>query len=280
MEPDLVVAVDWSGAVRGVREVLWLAVAHPAAGGGKLARLECGRDREETVAHLIELARIDPRLVVGLDFAFSFPSWFLAERGIRSAREMWELARLEGEAWLALCEPPFWGRPGKPRPDPLAGQSPFRTTESERLPVRGIAPKSVFQVGGAGAVGTGSIRGMPKLLELSAAGFSVWPFDPPRLPLVLEIYPRWMTGRTRKTDEVSRRLFLASRAGEEDPRLVEIAASSEHAFDAAASAIAMARAAAELGALERARNPADRLEGRIWTPFAPQLRALGGSRII
>ena len=32
------------------------------------------------------------------------------------------------------------------------------------------------------------------LRELQDAGFSVWPFDPPRLPLVVEIYPRWLTG--------------------------------------------------------------------------------------
>jgi hypothetical protein len=218
------------------------------------------------VGHLLELASAEKRLVVGLDFAFSFPSWFLRERGLRSARELWELARIEGESWLARCEPPFWGRPGRPRPsaDPLRG--PYRATEGERLPIRGVWPKSVFQIGGAGSVGTGTIRGMPKLLELSAAGFSIWPFDPPRLPLALEIYPRWLTGRVAKSREVSRRLFLAAHAPEEDAALLELAASNEHAFDAAASALALARELRLLDGLVREASADSRLEGRIWSP--------------
>ena len=52
--------------------------------------------------------------------------------------------------------------------------------EAERAArVRGIAPKSVFQIGGAGSVGTASLRGMPVLQRLREAGFAVWPFDRP-----------------------------------------------------------------------------------------------------
>src|SRR4051812_28448983 len=49
----------------------------PARSAATIARLECGRSRDEIVAHLIECAQREPRLVVGLDFAFSFPRWFL-----------------------------------------------------------------------------------------------------------------------------------------------------------------------------------------------------------
>ena len=38
-----------------------------------------------------------------------------------------------------------------------------------------VRPKSTFQIGGAGAVGTGSLRGMPHLLTLREAGCAVWP---------------------------------------------------------------------------------------------------------
>jgi hypothetical protein len=48
----------------------------------------------------------------------------------------------------------------------------------------------VFQIGGAGAVGTDSVRGTPHLLTLAKAGFSIWPFDPPHHLMVIEIYPR------------------------------------------------------------------------------------------
>jgi hypothetical protein len=273
--PEILLAVDWSGALRGVRRALWVAEARAK----RLTRLECGRDREETIAHVLDLAEREPRLALGLDFAFSFPAWFLRERGIASAREAWEVAARSGEAWLARCEPPFWGRPGRPRPQPDRERSPFRFTEGERLPIRGIGPKSVFQIGGAGAVGTGSIRGMPKLLELSAAGFSIWPFDPPRLPMAFEIYPRWLTGRVAKTSEVSRRLFLATHADGEDPDILEAAAASEHALDAAASALAMTRHAATLGDLPRDHDPLHLLEGRIWNPIG-ELRAPRGREIV
>jgi len=108
---------------------------------------------------------------------------------------------------------------------------------------------------------------MPKLLELSRAGFSIWPFDPPRLPMAVEIYPRWLTGRVSKTSEVSRRLFLASHADGEELDIVEAAASSEHAFDAAASALAMARDSSRFDDLPRDQDPLHHLEGRIWRPL-------------
>src|SRR5207249_2347049 len=103
--------------------------------------------------------------------------------------------------------------------------------------------KSVFQIAGAGAVGTGSLRGMPALLDLRAAGFAIWPFDPPRLPMAVEIYPRWLTGRVNKSSPIARALYLATRFGEENRALLRTAASSEDAFDAAVSALRMARAA-------------------------------------
>ncbi|HEV8113536.1 MAG TPA: hypothetical protein VGR31_12240 [Planctomycetota bacterium] len=271
MNPEVLVAVDWSGARSGARRALWLAEIREA----RLRRLECGRDREELIAHLVALAAREPRLVVGLDFAFSFPAWFLHAHGVATAPEAWELARREGETWLARCEPPFWGRRARPRPDLPPDNSSFRVTESERLPVRGIGPKSVFQIAGTGSVGTGSIRGMPKLRELSDAGFSIWPFDPPRLPMAIEIYPRWLTGRVRKTNEVSRRLHLAVHAAYDDPALVELAASSEHAFDAAASAIAMGLHRGSFLELPRADDPVVLAEGRIWTPTSPPRTGAG-----
>jgi hypothetical protein len=53
----------------------------------------------------------------------------------------------------------------------------FRRTDRETGSVAGSRPKSVFQVDGAGTVGTGSLRGMPFLLQLEEAGFNVWPLE-------------------------------------------------------------------------------------------------------
>jgi hypothetical protein len=262
--PRACIAVDWSGAIASVRSRLWLADAR--AGG--LARLEHGFSRDEVVRELIDRAAREPSLVVGLDFAFSFPGWFVGELGVASARELWELVAREGEDWLARCAAPFWGRPARPRPPEAAGRSAWRATESSRLPVAGIGPKSIFQIGGAGTVGTGSLRGMPYLAELQDAGFSIWPFDPPRLPMVVEIYPRYLTGAVEKSSRIARALYLEARHAREPRELLDLAASSEDAFDAAVSALCMQRFARDFPRLVRTpRTPADVLEGRIWVPL-------------
>jgi hypothetical protein len=259
------IAVDWSGAVRGVCRKLWLAEARE----GRLVRLECGRDREELVAHLVEGR--GPDLVVGLDFAFSFPEWFLRYRGVPDAHGLWSLAARHGETWLAECAYPFWGKKGKRKP--AAGDTPslFRRTESEHLPVRGIVPKSVFQIGGAGAVGTGSLRGMPGLARMREAGFAIWPFDAPRFPLVLEIYPRFLTGPVTKSSAMARSLYLAQRFADQDRALMRRAASGEDAFDAAVSALAMSASSAAIARLPEESEEAYKLEGRIWRPLVDPL---------
>lgn len=291
------IAVDWSGAVRGVRRKLWLAEVR----AGKLVRVECGRDREELITHLIDVARDDRALVVGFDFAFSFPEWFLRWRGIGDARGLWSLAARHGDEWLAECAYPFWGKKSKRKPSSEATPSLYRRTESEHLPVRGIAPKSVFQIGGAGAVGTGSLRGMPWLARLQDEGFAIWPFDdahPARdssrslddahrakssaraplhdahlakssacSPLVLEIYPRFFTGAVTKSSGVARELYLATHHADQDRALLAIAACCEDAFDAAVSALAMHAHAHSIARLRAERDETFRLEGRIWRPL-------------
>lgn len=51
-----------------------------------LWRLESGRGREALTRVLIDEAEQDPDRVVGLDFALSFPLWYLRERGLDSVR--------------------------------------------------------------------------------------------------------------------------------------------------------------------------------------------------
>jgi hypothetical protein len=258
------IAVDWSGSMSAARSRMWLAEAR----GGRVVRVECGRDRAEVVRHLIECARREPRLVIGLDFAFSFPRWFVEQLGARSGREVWDAVARSGEDWLERCPPPFWGQPCKPRPEPAKGRSDWRSTELANLPVAGCRPKSVFQIGGAGTVGTGSLRGMPWLRELQDAGISVWPFDPARLPLAVEIYPRYLTGAVNKSSAAARSLYLQSRYARECRAVLDRAAASEDAFDAAVSAACMQRFARDFARIARERPRAhDRTEGRIWRPL-------------
>lgn len=254
-----VVAVDWSGAAdtRGQRSRIWSATVL----GGRLTDLSNGRTRDEVVDFLVGQASSDTRMLVGLDFSFSLPAWFVRGLGVGDAGALWDLVAAEGEGWLRDCRPPFWGRPGSTRP-PVPCL--YRSTESACRPVAGIAPKSTFQVGGAGSVGTGSIRGMPHLRRLREAGFAVWPFDPPGRLTVVEIYPRALTGPVNKSDRRCRTRYL--RGWDMPEPFRRQAEGSEDAFDAAVSALVAYRHAPDVAALEPAADPDVRLEGAMWVP--------------
>lgn len=203
-----------------------------------------------------------PRLVVGLDFAFSFPLWWVRQLELTDVRDVWRLMLNTGHKVLADCGPPFWGRPGVVRPQ----QEHYRRTEQQVAQEFNVTPKSVFQIGGAGAVGTGSVRGMPFLLDLQQAGFSIWPFDAPGQHVVLEIYPRVLTGPVAKSSWVCRHMYLRQHFSEQDSVLLERATGNEDAFDAAVSALGMAEHISELEALHQTSDPQELLEGAIWCP--------------
>jgi hypothetical protein len=132
-----------------------------------------------------------------------------------------------------------------------------------------ITPKSVFQIGGSGQVGMSTVRGIPFLLVLRAAGCAIWPFEAidPARSIVVEIYPRAVYGDTvTKLDAAHRIAWLAAHGVALTADVRAEAAQSDHAFDALASAIALWEDRGALGALPPARSDVERLEGRIWTP--------------
>lgn len=237
-------------------ESIWLAEVHD----GRLVDLRNGLPREQLIERLVAVATEDQCTVVGLDFAFSFPQWWCAQQGWSSGRDVWTDMAERGEQLLAACEEPFWGHPGKSKPNQPDRQ--LRRTDREE---GGGTAKSVFQIGGAGAVGTGSIRGMPHLRTLTEAGFKIWPFAK-GWPRVIEIYPRVLTGPVNKGRWTERHTFLLKRFAEQPRDLIERAAGSEDAFDAAVSALVMGVHQAELEALTQPSAPEYRIEGKIWGP--------------
>jgi hypothetical protein len=251
-----VIAVDWSGDTRQARSRIYLAEATMP---GQLERLECGRDRAELAEHLLA----QTHAVIGLDFGFSFPAHYLDALGVRSAPELWRLGSECGEAWIADCALPFWGRPGRPRPQSAAL---FRRTELAVPSTQGVRPKSMFQLGGAGSVGTGSVRGMPLLYALHRHGARIWPYTQSGAPTVVEIYPRLLTGPVRKSRADERRALLADRYPGLDDSLRQIAIASEDAFDAAVSALVMIGHLPDLAHLPTEADHVLGLEGRIWHP--------------
>ena len=254
-----VVAVDWSGALQRAATRIWLA--HVVE--GELVTLRNGRTRRQVTDDLAALrARSPDGLVVGLDFSFSLPAWFVRSEGCTTVDDLWRRVEENGEGWLSGCAPPFWGRPGRPRP---ALAEPYRRAELA-ISVGGIRPKSSFQIGGTGAVGTGSIRGMPHLRHLRAAGFGIWPFDPPSRWTALEIYPRLLTGPVRKSDPVRRREYLEAAPWSVAPEFAAAIIGSDDAFDAAISALVMHHHRHDLATLRPSTDPLTLLEGDVWRP--------------
>jgi Protein of unknown function (DUF429) len=251
-----VLAVDWSGRLKRADEFIWLAEVVD----GHLVSLENGRTRSQLIDHLISTAHGQPEVTIGLDFAFSFPSWWCVERGWQSAREVWEAMTAHGESLLSGCEPPFWGRSGTTNPNPEDRR--YRRTEL----LDAARAKSVFQIGGAGAVGTGSVRGMVHLRTLSNAGFDIWPFGQSGWPRVIEIYPRALTGPVNKSRWRARHKFLFKHFPLQPARLLERAAGTEDAFDAAVSALIMGEHAERLRELSPTCDATVKIEGQIWRP--------------
>ena len=284
----------------GQRRKIWTGIWTGGGGnvlGGTVA-LESGRTRAELVEALIAMARETPRMVVGVDFCFSYPAWFVREHAAETAIAFWEIAATHSERWLAReCEEArFWGRTGPRR----SGKKPTEFCGAEgalrmlrradeackvraaildtelSARVKGIAPKSPFQIGGAGAVGTGTLRGIPQLQRLHAAGFRVWPFEEPALrgknprPLVVEIYPRLLTGEVKKSSAKARAAYLARKQREVAAyaalgrSVLTKARGSEDAFDALVSVMAMAEQRASFLALHKASDPVTLLEGAVW----------------
>ena len=230
---------------------------------GELVALRNGRSRHEVVDELIGLRAHTPGgLVVGLDFSFSFPAWFVSEQSCATVGELWETVERQGEAWLTECASPFWGRPGRRRPELPA----YLRRAEQSIAVGGISPKSTFQIGGAGAVGTGSVRGMPYLRRLRAAGFSIWPFDPAGPATVLEVYPRLLTGPVRKSSRQERARYVAEAGWPIAPSFEAAMVGSEDAFDAAISALVMDTHRADLAALRQSTDARTLLEGDVWRP--------------
>jgi hypothetical protein len=266
--PRRCVGVDWSGAAdaRAAARAIWCAVVDD----GCLVALENGRDRAATTAFLIELAFTEPETLVGLDFCFSAPAWFLAAQGMRSAGELWRWAARCAEAdpdFVSALPEPFWGPRLRPRPV-LAGD-PLRATEHATA-ATGARPVSIFQVSGAGSVGAQSLRGMPELLVLCDAGISVWPFDPPRLPLAVEVFPRAVAralappGGPRSG--AAFRAVVVERHAAAFGSWADLACANQDAFDAAVTALGLAADAGLVGRLDATRSVQDPREGAIVVP--------------
>ena len=257
-KPSRIIAVDWSGDARESRQREKILLVKVTA--GEPTPPESGRTRQEVCDYLIDEAKKDHKLVVGLDFAFSFPCWFLNEKGISDPVKLWERIGGEGEDWMLAY--PFWSRQGDKQPS-----SPFRKTEKQVINSRRGQPESVFRLVGQKQVGKGSVRGMPHLFQLHKAGFAIWPFHKPKLPMAIEIYPQsLMKNQVTKSDQGSREAYIEKHYGYLPDVWKQQAAHNDDAFDAAVSVLTMWEQVDELVRLPETPDHEYKLEGIIWHP--------------
>jgi hypothetical protein len=179
--------------------------------------------------------------VVGFDFSFGFPSWIAQCHGCSGGPDLWPIVETRADEWLEQCPPPFFGRTGTTMP---------RVERFRRCEAR-LRAKSTFQIGGAGHVGTGSLRGIPLLRVLREAGYAVWPFDDAHDRMIVEIYPT-------RLREIAHSVQISRRV-----RAMHL---NDNTRDAVASACVMWEHRESFAGLVAATDPVTHLEGEIWMP--------------
>lgn len=204
---DDVVIVDWSASSKPKlgRDSIWIGHASAtaveplnAATRGQAARL--------LVDRLVGLIRGGRRVLVGFDFPYGYPRGTADRLGLTGKSDdeppwlrIWnELARLvtdgpsnannrfETAAELNRRGACFWGKPATSRAEVPSTKQPFMLPEfrATELHLRSRAqyPKSVWQLSGAGSVGSQALLGLPivralrfdeRLVDVSR----VWPFE-------------------------------------------------------------------------------------------------------
>jgi molybdopterin-guanine dinucleotide biosynthesis protein B len=216
---DSFLVVDWSGGNdRGPtpkKDAIWAALARrgaPAA-GIEPVYLRNRRVAERWIAETIAAERARGRRVLAaFDFPFGFPAGFAeAVTGAPDPLALWAwLAeriedapgannRFDVAGRLNALFPgigPFWGN-GLPGRDiahlPRKGRARGGHGMPERREVETRAPRAfpVWQLAGAGSVGSQALMGLPVLWRLRERfGAAAWPFEPLGAPVALvEIWP-------------------------------------------------------------------------------------------
>jgi hypothetical protein len=85
--------------------------------------------------------------------------------------------------------------------------------------------------------------------------------------MLVEIYPRLLTGPVIKSKPLDRAEYLARNYPQLGAAWRDLAASTEDAFDAAVSALKMWEHRDGFQRLAQATDSIERLEGRIWEPL-------------
>ena len=222
--------VDWSAAAtpRKGKDSIWWALLHRKKG---MVRMTCRENPStrhaatERLANVLnKIARDGDRVLVGFDFPFGYPTGTAARLGMPGLpwRHMWQAIeddlydapdnsnnridvaerlnqKLSGEPF------PFWGNVREEERFYLVrrGRRSHKCgdlTEWRLCDKRAKTTSSVWQLAGAGSVGSQVLTGIPRILQLRtdprlAMISQIWPFETglrydPRPQIVFaEVYP-------------------------------------------------------------------------------------------
>ena len=222
--------VDWSAAAtpRKGKDSIWWALLRRKKG---MVRMTCRENPStrhaatERLANVLnKIARDGDRILVGFDFPFGYPTGTAARLGMPGLpwRHMWQAIaddlddapdnsnnridvaerlnkKLSGEPF------PFWGNVREEERFYLVrrGRRPHKCgdlTEWRLCDKRAKTTSSVWQLAGAGSVGSQVLTGIPRILQLRtdprlAMISQIWPFETglcydPRPQIVFaEVYP-------------------------------------------------------------------------------------------
>lgn len=246
MRFDRIAILDWSAASRPRqgKDSIWLGIVGPDGVSAENLSTRCAAEVRLRALVADTLARGE-RLLLGADFAFGYPTGFAAQlTGRAEALAVWEwLAgvieddaqnrsnRYEVAATINRRFPglgPFWFHPnGRDLPGlPLKGTARhgYGPLEELRATERaGRGAQSVWKLGGAGAVGSQALTGLPVLWRLRegfAGQVAVWPLEAVETaPVVLaEVFPSVLAAEVKAAlaagdqvpDEVQVRLLSAA----------------------------------------------------------------------
>jgi len=225
---DRYLAVDWSA--RNVpatgKDTIWIAEAHRQGGRLVLSASANPATRHAAMAEITATLRAaraaGERVMLGFDFVFGYPTGATqALTGAADWRALWALlasriedapdnrsnrfalaAALNGE--LGPLGPAFWGHPHGQSVPGLAPTRPAHDyphlRERRLAESRSGGAQPVWKLTGAGAVGSQTLLGIPRLQALRTdptlgPDIAVWPFDTAfaadlsRPITLVEIYP-------------------------------------------------------------------------------------------
>lgn len=202
---DRIVIVDWSANASPKRgaDSIWICELD-ARTGTEVTRNPPTRWAARDL--VVDALRPPGRTLLGVDFPLGYPAGFARAVGLgtpqwaavwthlgeaviddeRNRNNRWDVAR---EWNRRLGAPHFWGAPRAHSDEwlmstmPRTGQTlpPYRACEA-RLREQGLRPFTVWQLLGAGSVGSQAITGIPVLQHLRrhrdlAQRTRVWPFE-------------------------------------------------------------------------------------------------------